>query len=295
MLRLFERDVPKDAMVRSCLFDILCSVARPKDTGRVLYLDLLLIKLVFQDSFSSSKPLMPFLALNQKPASSPARLALTCATLLSLTACQSKPSSPVIDTGYQTARAQTSLEIPPDLIGQSSAAVVKGAKVTAPDSTDKALPSVDGVSIEGEGQQRYLRVKADLDTTWQQLLGFSDYQQLPVLADDRQAGIVETDWIGDTSMESATRARMRKLLGNMAGRAPINEKYKFWLEPLNAAETAIHISHSRLLKTIIEPKYKYETAEVAWTEQPGDGLQAMQMLRKMQAYFVSQVASAEAG
>lgn len=204
-----------------------------------------------------------------------------------LTACQSHAPSPVLDGGYSSARAQSTLEIPPDLVGQTSSEI-KSRTTNRTDSTSPAvLPTLEGVRMESNGTERFLVASADTDTTWAKLMAYVDHTQLPVLAESQQEGILETDWIGVAGTDTATQRWLRRYIKGLASRPALNDKYTFWLERLSDSETAIHITHKQLVKHVIEPKNPHENIEVEWQEKDGDPATTLEMLRKLQSWLGS--------
>ncbi|MEE9447264.1 MAG: hypothetical protein V3V09_04845, partial [Arenicellales bacterium] len=62
-------------------------------------------------------------------------------------------------------------------------------------------------------------------------------------------------------------------------------RYIFWLEKQSETQTALHVKHDQLKEYVIEPKNQHDTITIGWTETPGDGFKALQLLRRMQAFF----------
>lgn len=183
--------------------------------------------------------------------------------------------------GYKVARAQTSLEIPPDLINTSDTAIRQ--RVDA-DPTE-VLPTLQGIDIKSDGKERWLQIESSANDVWAQLLEYTAKAGLPVLVENKLDGILETDWIGDASSDTTFKARLRATAGDLFGRPPLNDKYTFWLEKLNAQSTALHVRHRQLKQTVAEPNSAEKFIQTAWAESPGDGFKALQQVRKLRAYF----------
>ena len=213
---------------------------------------------------------------------------LLVSMMLVVAGCSSNSGS--IGPGYQSARAQASLELPPDLINSTGAEITKGA---SQGSDELVLPAIEGITIEGSGMQRYLSVAATAEQTWAKMFDFVNRNSLPILAESKREGTIETDWIGDGSTDSNTKTRMRSFLGSLAGRSPINNKYKFWLERLDEKTTAVHIEHTKLTEIAIFPENDKDSFKSRWEESTGNEFQVVEMLRKMQTFFGGKSATPE--
>lgn len=214
---------------------------------------------------------------------------LIVSIVLALAGCSSNSGS--IGPGYQSARAQGSLELPPDLINSTNSGITNS---TAQATEDIVLPAIEGITIEGAGLQRFLKVAATPGNTWTKMLDFVSRNNLPILTESKREGTLETDWVGDASNDSETKTRMRTLLGSLAGRSPINNKYKFWLERLDENNTAVHVEHTKLTEISIFPKNDRESFKSGWEESTGNEFQVVEMLRKMQTFFGGKSVAPEA-
>lgn len=202
------------------------------------------------------------------------------ATALFLNACASDNGA-LSSPGYQSARAQSSLELPPDLINSSDAALSSRTST----KTANVLPKVTGIQLRSEGGERWLEIESNANDVWSQLLDYTTKSGLPILTENKRDGIVKTDWIGDESSDSSIRKKIRARLGNIVGRSPVNDQYTFWLERLGNNTTALHITHNQLKQIVIEPERQDDVVKTAWSETPGDGLKALLLLRKLNAFF----------
>ncbi len=209
--------------------------------------------------------------------STPLIVLFTCA----LSACGGSGTTTIGNTGYQTARAQSSLEIPPDLVNSSEAALKRPAE----GRQQEVLPSLDGITMKSSGNKRWLEITSTTNEVWAKLLDYTIKTGLPVLSENKRDGILETDWIGDDTTDTPTRRALRKRMGNLIGRPPVNNKYIVWLEKLDEQVTALHISHKQLKLSVSEPKRQDDVIETDWIETEGDGLKVLQQLRKMAAFF----------
>ncbi len=205
-------------------------------------------------------------------------LAILAVTLLS--ACGNK--NPIPSAGYRTARAQSNLELPPDLVNSSTAPLQQAAN----NNENPALATVEGIKLRSSGENRWLEVTANADDTWAKLVDYFNKSGMPILIENKRDGILETDWIGDEESDSYTASLMRSKVGNLFGRAPVNDKFTIWMENIDEQNTSIHVSHNQLKQFVVEPTgQRQHQIQSGWTETPGDGFKAMKLLRDMAAFF----------
>ena len=120
----------------------------------------------------------------------------------------------IAETGYRTARAQSTLELPPDLVNSSLPALQEAAN-----AEDKgALAPIDGVKLRSSGEKRWLEVNANANDSWTKLVDYFNKSGLPILVENKRDGILETDWIGDPESDTFTSAFLRARTGNIFGR-----------------------------------------------------------------------------
>jgi uncharacterized lipoprotein len=208
-------------------------------------------------------------------------LLLTFVALSLLSACSNK-SNVLPSSGYRTARAQSSLELPPDLVNSSASSLVQAAN----QSDNAALAPLEGIKLRSSGDKRWLEIEANADDTWFKVVDYFNKSGMPILTENKRDGILETDWIGDEESDSYAASLIRNKVGNLFGRAPVNDKFTAWLEILDEQKTAVHISHNQLKQFIVEPtSQKNKNIEAGWVETPGDGLKALKLMRDMAAFF----------
>jgi len=233
-----------------------------------------------------NEPLNQLLAMQQKNIMRPMRsyklilLAIVAGLLGGCASSSSKPPSQA--AGYRTARAQSALEVPPDLINTSTSSLQQSTAKAG----NEVLPGLDGIVMRSSGNDRWLEIKATADAVWNKALDYANKSGVPILVENKRDGIMETDWIGDENSESQSKRMMRASLGSIVGRPPVNDKYILWLEKVDEQTTALHVSHSQLKQFIKEPTgQRANNIETGWVEVPGDGLKALILLRSMAAFF----------
>lgn len=206
---------------------------------------------------------------------------LTIAILSMLSACSSDRNA-LPETGYRTARAQSSLELPPDLVNSSIPSLQQAAN-----AEDKGtLAPIEGIKLRTSGEKRWMEVNANADDTWVKVVDYFNKSGLPILIENKRDGILETDWIGDPDSDTYTSAYLRSKVGDVFGRAPVNDKFTAWLEKIDEQNTTIHVSHKQLKQYASDPtSQRKETIESVWVETDGDGFKSMKLLRDMAAFF----------
>ena len=105
------------------------------------------------------------------------------------------------------------------------------------------------------------------------------------MSESQQNGVIETDWIGDATIDTGLAARLQNIFKIKGSRKPVNDKYRFWLEKLDTNKTAIYVEHSLLQQHVIEPKNKFGNPEIQWTESRGNTLRELEKLRELSAFF----------
>ncbi len=211
---------------------------------------------------------------------------IAAAGIIAISGCASQ-SEEALEPGFRTARAQSNLELPPDLINTSSEALKRRAEKSA---TDKVLPQIEGLEIKrSENDERWLQVNADIDSTWDKLVDFTLKSNMPVLTQSKRDAIIESDWIGDKKGGLTERSRLLKIFGNFGSRSAINDSYTFWLERSETDQTALYISHKQLKQVAKTRAFRDEIVETAWIETSGDGFKAVEMLRNIKAFFSGEI------
>ena len=143
------------------------------------------------------------------------RILITSLVMLSLLAgCSNK--NPLPTSGYRTARAQSSLELPPDLVNNTTPSV----RQAAASDTNRALANLEGVEFRSSGDKRWLEVAADAESVWLKMVDYFNKSGMPILVENRRDGILETDWIGDEESDSYFSSLVRSKAGDLFGRAP---------------------------------------------------------------------------
>ncbi len=207
---------------------------------------------------------------------------------------------------YKSASSVPTLAVPPDLILPSAdkryavpdttpkgsatySAYSSERGVQKPSGDSSVLPSVDKVSMERAGSQRWLVVQMPPQEVWPvikefwQEMGFVLNLELP------DAGVMETDWAENRAKipQDPIRNLLGKVLDSVYSTAE-RDKFRTRLEPaVNGKGTEIYISHRGMYEV-------YEgtvgggdqgTGRTVWQPRPADPELEAEMLRRLMVRF----------
>ncbi|MDK6077213.1 outer membrane protein assembly factor BamC [Massilia varians] len=217
-------------------------------------------------------------------------VALT-AIALSLAGCTTIFESDKVD--YRGAKKAANLEVPPDLTalqrdnryavpdGKGVATAsgfqqqmgAQGAMAPVGGSLQPIGPvSTDAVSVQRNGDQRWLVVKQTPEQLWPQLRQFWENQGFAIETESATTGTMETNWVENRS--KIPQDFIRNALGRVFDRAYSTgerDKFRTRLERLPDGSTEIWISH-RGAEEVLQGAQKETTI---WTVRPNDpGLEA---------------------
>jgi outer membrane protein assembly factor BamC len=184
---------------------------------------------------------------------------------------------------YRSQAGKTNpLEVPPDLTqlardsryqpqasGTVSASALQ-AGTPAPAATAAATvapTALSNVSMQRDGQQRWLKLPLAPEVLWPQLRAFWEERGFAVVVDNAQAGVMETDW-------AENRAKLpNDIIRNTVGRVlealySTGERDKFRTRVERTADggSEIYISHRRLEEVFVSPQQD----RTMWTARPAD-------------------------
>jgi len=217
-------------------------------------------------------------------------VALT-AIALSLAGCTTIFESDKVD--YRGAKKAANLEVPPDLTalqrdnryavpdGKGVATAsgfqqqmgAQGAMAPVAGSLQPIGPvSTDAVSVQRNGDQRWLVVKQTPEQLWPQLRQFWENQGFAIETESATTGTMETNWVENRS--KIPQDFIRRSIGRVFDSAYSTgerDKFRTRLERLPDGSTEIWISH-RGAEEVLQGAQKETTI---WTVRPNDpGLEA---------------------
>lgn len=221
---------------------------------------------------------------NTTPAA--ARVLTLTAIALSLSACTTIFESDKVD--YRGAKRAANLEVPPDLTalqrdnryavpdgkGVATASGFQQQRAGQPGvapvagSTEAIGPvSTEAVSVQRNGDQRWLVVKQTPEQLWPQLRQFWENQGFAIETESVTTGTMETNWVENRS--KIPQDFIRNALGKVFDRAYSTgerDKFRTRLERLPDGSTEVYISH-RGAEEVLQGAQKETTI---WTVRPND-------------------------
>ncbi len=192
-------------------------------------------------------------------------------------------------TGTQSVR----LDVPPDLsqlpgqtrFGQAPAAVVSASSLQrASDKPDAGVSNVapskgTGVTLERQGQMRWLAVNLPPEQIWGQVRSFWADMGFELTTDQPDVGLMETNW-SENRAKVPQDGTVRKALGrvfDMLYDTGERDQYRTRIER-TATGCEVYISHKGLVEEYEDAKKDHTT----WRVRPSDpGLEAEMLSRLM--------------
>jgi outer membrane protein assembly factor BamC len=227
-------------------------------------------------------------------------LAAACAVALAVTGCAGWGEK---STEYKgaSARAAKPLEVPPELTAptmddrysmpdpraqttysayaQQNAAAAQGTPAAG--AAPRVLPKVEGVRVERAGDQRWLVVKGTPDQVWPVLREFWIDAGYPLVREEPQLGIMETDWVEDRA--KVPQDILRRTLGRvMPGlwSTPRRDKFRTRLEQgEQPGTTEVYVSD----RSIEEVYTNSQQDRTIWQPLPADRELEAEMLNRIVA------------
>ena len=235
-----------------------------------------------------------------------ARVLTLTAIALSVSACTTIFESDKVD--YRGAKRAANLEVPPDLTAlqrENRYAVPEGKGVATASGFQQQMGaqqsapgvgvigtvgtvgpvSTDAVSVQRNGDQRWLVVKQTPEQLWPQLRQFWENQGFAVETESLTTGTMETNWVENRS--KIPQDFIRNTLGKVFDRAYSTgerDKFRTRLERLPDGSTEIYISH-RGAEEVLQGPQKETTI---WTVRPNDPGLESQFLSRLVAQLTGQ-------
>lgn len=206
-------------------------------------------------------------------------------------------SSPTkIDYRSDSKSKQVSLAVPPNMIdetadqrslppqgGETSLSTLQQVQAQAPSSnTVVVVPQVNGMHIQRDGTESWLVIdnKAP-DQAWAQIRRFWQEQGFLLVVDQRDKGVMETDWNETHAQinEGLIRNTLSKAMGNSYVTSERN-KYRTRLETAPNGGTYVFISQKGMREALTGTNNESST----WVPKPNDpGLEQEYLKRLMAA------------
>lgn len=218
---------------------------------------------------------------------------------LTLTACSSLQGDKV---DYKSATKAPSLEIPPDLtkiasetrysVPGSSAVSASGYQVRSASELPAAASSMGDVKVERMGNQRWLVVSRSPDQLWEPVKSFWKDSGFVLLVDERNLGIMETDWAENRAKipQDFIRNTIGKVLDSLYSTSE-RDKFRTRLERTPSGGTEIFISHRGMQEI---NKGSSGNTDIVWGPRPADPELETEFLRRLMIKLGATTVQAEA-
>ncbi|GAB2886269.1 outer membrane protein assembly factor BamC [Paraburkholderia jirisanensis] len=215
-------------------------------------------------------------------------------------------SSPTkIDYKSDQKSKEVSLAIPPNLIdetpdqrslppqnGQTSLSTLQQVQSTAPPEA-AVVPAVTGLHIQRDGTESWLVVDNESpDQVWPQIRRFWQEQGFLLVVDQRDKGVMETDWneTHPAINDGFIRGTLSKAMGNSYVTAERN-KYRTRLESAPNGGTYVFVSQ----KGLREQLSGANNDSSSWVAKPNDPALEAEYLKRLMASISVAQSRAKAG
>jgi outer membrane protein assembly factor BamC len=216
-------------------------------------------------------------------------------------------SSPTqIDYKSDSKSKQVSLAVPPNLIeetsdqrslppqgGETSLSTLKQVQAQAPVSDLTVVPAVKGMHIQRDGTESWLVIDGKTpDQTWAQVRRFWQEQGFLLVVDQRDKGVMETDWNETHAQinDGLIRNTLSKAMGNSYVASERN-KYRTRLETAPNGGTYVFISQKGMQEALSGANNDSTT----WQPKPNDPGLETEYLKRLMASLALADSRAAAG
>ncbi|SDI02664.1 Beta-barrel assembly machine subunit BamC [Paraburkholderia phenazinium] len=216
-------------------------------------------------------------------------------------------SSPTqIDYKSDSRSKQVSLAVPPNMIdetsdqrslppqgGETSLSTLKQVQDQAPVSDLSVLPQVKGMHIQRDGTESWLVIDGKTpDQVWPQIRRFWQEQGFLLVVDQRDKGVMETDWNETHAQinDGLIRNTLSKAMGNTYVASERN-KYRTRLETAPSGGTYVFVSQKGMQEALSGANNESTT----WQPKPNDPGLETEYLKRLMASLAQADARATAG
>ena len=228
--------------------------------------------------------------------------------LVTLTACSTNFDTLLPDRrpDYRQSKVVSKLEVPPDLTAStiddtlvvpeinptSSASLSAYASERGVDrqqQTKKAgsvLPQRPGVTLEQDGNRRWLVIAAPPDQVWLKVREFWTSNGFALKRDDPTIGVMETDWVENRAdiPQDGLRSLLTKYLDILYS-APTRDKFRTRLEwTADGKNTDVYLSHSGVEEVSVVEAGANSTNTYIWQRRPPNPELEAEMINRLTVY-----------
>ena len=163
--------------------------------------------------------------------------------------------------------------------GQTSLSSLTQTEQTAPKTTDTVVPSLPGVHLQRDGNERWLVVEGqNTQALWPQLRKFWQQQGFLLVVESRKSGVMETDW--NEKRPSIDAGFVRNFIGkslDSAYTAASRYKYRTRIEAAADGSTYVFISE----RGLTEQMTGQNNENREWAAAPNDPTLEVEYLRRL--------------
>ncbi|HOW61984.1 MAG TPA: outer membrane protein assembly factor BamC [Candidatus Contendobacter sp.] len=250
--------------------------------------------------------------------SSSGRAATLVAALTALAACSTSFDTLVPDRrpDYRQSKPGQRLEVPPDLTastiddtlvvpeinpaGSASLSAYAsergGQQQSQASKTAAVLPPQPGITLEQEGNQRWLLIAAPADQVWPKVREFWTSNGFALKRDDPTIGIMETDWVENRAdiPQDGVRAILKRYLDILYS-APTRDRFRTRLErSTDGGSTEVYLTHSGVEEVAVGGSTASSSNTYVWQRRPADPELEAEMLNRLTVYLGASEKRAEA-
>jgi outer membrane protein assembly factor BamC len=233
---------------------------------------------------------------------------LSAAVAIALSGCSKSFDTLLPDRrpDYRQSTISQPLEIPPDLTastiddtlavpeinpsGSASLSVYakeRGGPQPQVKQAEAVLPLQAGVTVQQDGNQRWLSVAAPADQVWPKVREFWISTGFALKRDDPTIGIMETDWVENRAdiPQDGVRSLLKKYLDVLYS-APTRDKFRTRLErSANDQSTEVYLTHYGVEEVAMGGSGASTTSTYRWQQRPPSPELEAEMLNRLTVYL----------
>ncbi|MFZ1827778.1 MAG: outer membrane protein assembly factor BamC [Candidatus Competibacteraceae bacterium] len=207
---------------------------------------------------------------------------------------------------YRQSTISQPLEIPPDLTAStiddtlivpeinpsgsaslSAYAKERGGPQPQAQQAEAVLPPQPGVTVQQDGDQRWLVVVAPADQVWPKVREFWISTGFALKRDDPTIGIMETDWVENRAdiPQDGVRSLLKKYLDVLYS-APTRDKFRTRLErSADGRNTEVYLTHYGVEEVASGGSGASTTSTYRWQQRPPSPELEVEMLKRLTVYL----------
>ena len=244
-------------------------------------------------------------------------VSLSVAVLMALSGCSKSFDTLLPDRrpDYRQSTLSQPLEIPPDLTSStiddtlvvpeinpsgsaslSAYAKERGGPQPQAKKAEAVLPPQPGITLQQDGNQRWLTIAAPADQVWPKVREFWISTGFALKRDDPTIGIMETDWVENRAdiPEDALRGLLKKYLDILYS-APTRDKFRTRLErSADGTSTEVFVTHYGVEEVAVGGTTASSSNAFIWQRRPSNPELEAEMLNRLTVYLGASEKRAEA-